>query len=36
VAAGRCQGNGRCSAWKAFSLRATSMKAARPAAKDAA
>jgi hypothetical protein len=33
---GRCQGQGRCGARMAFSLRATGIKAARPAAKDVA
>jgi hypothetical protein len=33
---GRCQGRGRCGARMAFSLRASGLKAARPAAKDAA
>ena len=33
---GRCQGRGRCGARMAFSLRATGLKAARPAAKDIA
>jgi hypothetical protein len=33
---GRCQGQGRCGARMAFSLRATAIKAARPAAKDVA
>jgi len=37
VDSGRCQGKGKCQARIAFSLRATGMKAARPApAKDAA
>jgi hypothetical protein len=36
VDTGRCQGRGRCNARMAFSLRATGMKAARQAAKDAA
>jgi hypothetical protein len=37
VDTGRCQGRGRCGARMAFSLRATGMKAARPApSKDAA
>ena len=37
VDTGRCQGRGRCAARMAFSLRATGIKAARPAAsKDAA
>jgi hypothetical protein len=36
VDSGRCQGQGRCGARMAFSLRATGIKAARPAAKDAA
>ena len=36
VDSGRCQGQGRCAARMAFSLRATGIKAARPAAKDAA
>jgi hypothetical protein len=36
VDTGRCQGRGRCGARMAFSLRATGMKAARPAVKDAA
>ena len=33
---GRCQGRGRCGARMAFSLRASGLKAARPAAKDVA
>ena len=33
---GRCQGQGRCGARMAFSLRASGLKAARPAAKDVA
>jgi hypothetical protein len=33
---GRCQGKGRCGARMAFSLRASGLKAARPAAKDVA
>jgi hypothetical protein len=33
---GRCQGRGRCGARMAFSLRATGIKAARTAGKDAA
>ena len=33
---GRCQGQGRCGARMAFSLRATGIKAARPVNKDAA
>src|SRR5204862_1547934 len=32
VDSGRCQGQGRCNARMAFSLRATGIKAARPAA----
>ena len=37
VDSGRCQGQGRCAARMAFSLRATGIKAARPAAnRDAA
>jgi hypothetical protein len=36
VDTGRCQGRGRCNARMAFSLRATGMKAARQAVKDAA
>ncbi len=36
VDSGRCQGRGKCTARMAFSLRATGLKAARPAAKDAA
>jgi hypothetical protein len=36
VDSGRCQGQGRCGARMAFSLRATGIKAARPVAKDAA
>jgi hypothetical protein len=36
VDSGRCQGQGRCAARMAFSLRATGIKAARPVAKDAA
>ena len=37
VDSGRCQGQGRCNARMAFSLRATGIKAARPAAsRDAA
>ena len=36
VDSGRCQGNGRCNARMAFSLRATGLKAARPVAKDVA
>jgi hypothetical protein len=31
VDSGRCQGRGKCAARMAFSLRATGMKAARPA-----
>ena len=33
---GRCQGRGRCGARMEFSLRASGLKAARPAAKDVA
>jgi hypothetical protein len=36
VDTGRCKGQARCGARMAFSLRATGIKAARPAAKDAA
>src|ERR1700748_1760698 len=36
VDSGRCQGQGRCAARMAFSLRATGIKAARSSAKDAA
>ena len=36
VDTGRCQGRSRCGARMAFSLRATGMKAARQAVKDAA
>jgi hypothetical protein len=36
VDSGRCQGQGRCAARMAFSLRATAIKSARPVAKDAA
>jgi hypothetical protein len=36
VDSGRCQGNGRCNARMAFSLRAIGLKAARPVTKDVA